>query len=152
MESFNEWLESREGRPVIYLDLDQTLIDQMTGFEPHLRPGAKEFIEKVRKLAPTCVLTHGTTYHQTSICRELGIDLKVIGRDEYHTVVAPENAILVDDHHAGDWKTKMKLDAIGIGKDRFVHVEPWYATHGNEDRELEKAYKHVKKLIGKEEQ
>jgi hypothetical protein len=145
MQSFNEWAEAKEHRSVIYLDFDQTLVDQTTGFEPHLRPGAKSFIAKLQKLAPVCILTHGATYHQTSVARELGIDLKVIGRDEYHLVDAPDNAVLVDDCPKDDFKTKGKLHAIGIGPERLVHIEPWY--EGQKDTELERVYKKVKELL-----
>lgn len=130
---------------MIYLDLDQTLIDQFTDLKPKLRPGAKEFIRKLQNLSPVVILTHGETLRQTGIAEELGIDLKVIGRDEYDTVRTSPNAILIDDHTKRNAEARKKLRAIGIKPDRLVHIKAWHV--GDKEDGFQKAYAKVKEIL-----
>lgn len=142
--NFKEWLKKDDLKAIIFLDLDQTLICHKNG-EVEQRPHLREFIFKLKQIAPLCILTHGTTDQQKKVVRSLKLDVPVIGHDEYDKVHGLPQSILIDDK-SDDWRTRAKLKAIGIKSDRLVKIKPW---HGGEDNDLLELVTRIRELYNK---
>jgi len=127
----------------IFVDLDDTLVKSMpleyfrsknsqnangkifdwnnTKQITFLRPYAKELINHCKKLADTCIFTHGHNHFQKEVISVLNLPIKCLyGREDYHKVPKTRNAILIDDDPQ---IASQKLKAIGTEK--LILVKPW---------------------------
>lgn len=134
---------------MICIDLDNTLIHH-TDEGTCVRPGVKEFLDQIQGLGPCCIFTYGMTDRQTQIAKAVGINLPLFGRDQFHKLEPNGNYILIDNRHPNYPHTICKMDALGIGPDRFIAVRTWLCGDGADD-ELEKAFYKVKNFLGQNE-
>ncbi len=133
---FREWLLEQE-QTTICIDLDNTLIHH-TDEGTCVRPGVEEFLDEIQKLGPCCIFTYGMTAKQKRIAESVGITLPLFGRDEFHKMEPNGNYILIDNRHPDYPHTTCKMDALGIGPDRFISVRTWLCGDGPDD-DLERA-------------
>lgn len=158
MRNFKLWFENSESNPIIFLDLDETLISTLKlpsntknvdelislggipvddSYISFLRPHANEFINKMKSIAKTCILTAGSRAFQTKAIKALNIpiednhifciedyDLDFI-RPKDNKLPKNKNSVLVDDLDYTAGKTMAKLYAIGIDEDRHIKVNPF---------------------------
>lgn len=109
--NFKLWLEGSGGPPVVFLDLDGTLVSthrtppnprnadlmRSLGGVPvrgshisFLRPHAVEFVNKLKSVARVCVITAGSGGFQRDVVRALGIPVDgpdVFGLEDYDLTV-----------------------------------------------------------------
>ena len=156
MKNFKLWLENVEENPIIFLDLDETLVstlkmpsntkntDEMISlggvpvndsYITFLRPHAIDFINKMKLIAKTCILTAGSREFQIKVIKALNIpidDHNIFGMEDYD-LIEPEdnklpkskNSVLVDDLESTSGKTMAKLYALGINEDRHIKANPF---------------------------
>lgn len=126
--SFNLWLIEKQSQPIIYLDFDETLAHEgENGYE--LRPFAKEFVKEVQKLGAVYILTYGLTAEHAGIAKELGLNIPVIGRDDYQATTPSSDSVLVDDKPASSEWTQKKLQVTGA---KLIQIKPWFG--GKDDK------------------
>lgn len=153
---FKMWLENYEENPVIFLDLDETLVSTIKmpsniknankmislggvpvndSYITFLRSHAIEFVNEMKSIAKTCIITAGKRSFQTEVIKALYIpidDNNIFGIEDYD-LTEPENnklpksknSVLVDDLESTAGKTMSKLYAIGIDEDRHIKVNPF---------------------------
>ena len=156
MKNFKLWLENAEKYPIIFLDLDETLVstlkmpsniknaDEMislggipvnNSYITFLRPHAIGFINKMKSIAKTCIITAGGKAFQTKVIKTLNIpidDHNIFGIEDYD-LIEPEdnklpkskNSVLVDNLESTAGKTMAKLYALGINEYRHIKVNPF---------------------------
>lgn len=137
---FSLWLESVSTNH-FFVDLDQTLVN-VTKEKIEVRPGAKDFMNALSKMGKVTILTHGPTVHQTKIARAAGFTCPVIGRDKYSTAKA-DIPWLIDNERNDQWKTRKKLQALGMSEDspHFIKIK---AYNGGSDTALKAVLAKIK--------
>lgn len=173
----------------IYLDLDECLVSTIyktNGSVPKnrtkillkngwlgkdevywtvLRPGALEFIEYCRSIAPTFILTAAATDYAQEHNKVYSfgfLDEQIIGRDQYmhyssgmiaDRVTATKidqypNSILVDNqslHYYGSENLRVKMSYLGIKEDRLVKSREY--TGGNQPPSFDKEIKQIENIL-----
>lgn len=144
---FNDWLN----KPEIYWT--------------QLRPGALEFLECCRSIAPTIMLTAAATDYAQEHNKVLGLgfsDDQIIGRDFYmhysssmmHDRVThtrenySPNSILIDNQDInkyGSENLRVKMDFLGIKKDRLVKSREY--TGGKQPPDFSKEIIQIKNIL-----
>jgi len=141
--NFKLWFENSESNPIIFLDLDETLVSTLgmpsnpknleemknLGGVPvnqshvsFLRPHAIEFVNNLKAIAKVCILTAGRKKFQKNV---FGIEDYDLIKPENNILPKSENSVLVDDleHHAPN--TMSKLYALNINEHRHIKVNPF---------------------------
>lgn len=158
MQNFKLWFENSESNPIIFLDLDETLVstlklpsntknaDEMialggipvnNSYITFIRPHAIDFINKMKSIAKTCILTAGPRAFQIKVIKALNVpiddnhifciedyDIDLI-RPKDNKLPKNKNSVLVDDLDYTAAKTMAKLYAIGIDEDQHIKVNPF---------------------------
>ena len=162
LNSFKNWLLSEEylentnQSPIVFLDLDETLVSTLKmpsnpnnidelitlGGTPinnshisFLRTHAIEFVNKMKSIAKTYIITAGGKEFQKKVVKALNIPIEqhdVFGIEDYD-LIEPEhnilpkskNSVLVDDLHHTAPNTMSKLYALNINEDRHIKVNPF---------------------------
>lgn len=115
--NFKLWFENSDSNPIIFLDLDETLVSTLgmpsnlknleemkaLGGVPvnqshvsFLRPHAIEFVNNLKAIAKVCILTAGGKKFQKNVVKALDIPIDehdVFGKEDYD-LIEPENNIL----------------------------------------------------------
>jgi len=155
MINFKTWIENKEENPIIFLDLDETLVSTnkvppfknpeeikalsgvliTNSYASFLRPHAIDFVNNLKAIAKVCIITAGGSVFQKKVIKALGIPIdenNIFGIEDYEFIDPEENklpkskkSILVDDLDPTAGKTMAKLYALGINEDRHVKVKPF---------------------------
>jgi hypothetical protein len=149
----SEWLESKKAEePAIFVDQDETILYiETAGYLPHkgeyavknavfknimghemgiiIRPKAADFLKQCRSIAPTYILTAGTTSFQERVLETVGLlslVKDVYGRDRYQDVPKGRKGILIDNLPHNSHNSSAKLMAMGGGM--YLKVPDWSGT------------------------
>lgn len=170
MKKLSEWLESKNNKVTLFIDQDETLLVSRnietvarmgawanqhaayhnimgTNIGVIVRPGANEFLQECRRIAPTVILTAGATFFQEQVLEAVGLLNEVgevFGRDRYHQVPKDRAGLLVDDRHPHDMIVQEKLNAMGGGL--FLNVPAWHGLD-KDDKVLSQIPPHIKKSL-----
>lgn len=121
-----------------------------TWFVTYLRPGAIEFIKALYARAKVCILTSGGKEFQTRVIQVHNIPIpehNIYGKFNYEDVPQSPYAVLVDDLEETTSGVYGKLQAIGVGTSRFVHVEPWLNFSKQDDTGLAAVLPKIMQLL-----
>lgn len=171
MQKLSEWLEAKNNKKALFIDQDETLL--VTRNMENLarlgswanqnakhasimgnnvgvvvRPFARWFLEECRKVAPTFILTAGTTPFQEQVLKAAGLldsVQDVYGRDIYHQVPQGTMGLLVDNMHPHTSIVQEKLHAMGGGL--FINIPDWEGTDPK-DTALKGVLSAIKKTFG----
>lgn len=170
MQTIEAWLEAKKNKTSLFIDQDETLLvtrhretvvrmghwannnavfTNIYGNDVGiiLRPGVKEFLGECKKIAPTYILTAGSTPFQLEVLEAVGVlDLveEVYGRDRYHAVPKDRAGILVEDRRPNDIIVVEKLQAMGGG---VVLTLPAWDGMNKDDKFLSKAIPRIRKVF-----
>lgn len=155
MINFKTWIENKEESPIIFLDLDETLVSTHkvptlkspeeiktlggvlinNSHASFLRPHAINFVINLKEIAKVCIITAGGSVFQKKVIKALGIPINendIFGIEDYEFLAPEKNelpkskkSILVDDLDPTAGNTMAKLYALGIDEDKHVKVKPF---------------------------
>jgi hypothetical protein len=155
MINFKTWIENKEENPIIFLDLDETLVSTnkvqlfknleeiktlggvliTNSHASFLRSHAINFVNNLKAIAKVCIITAGGSVFQKKVIKALGIPIDendIFGIEEYEFLAPEKNklpkskkSILVDDLDPTAGNTMAKLYALGIDEDKHVKVKPF---------------------------
>jgi hypothetical protein len=149
----------------ILIELENSWLGKKEKYYSQLRPGALEFIEYCRNIAPTFILTAAATDYAQEHNKVLNLgfsDDQILGRSFYcyhrsgmfhdsiiNTKVdyAP-NSILVDNqniNHYGSENLKVKMRFLGIKEDRLVKSREY--TGGKQPPSFDKEIKQIENIL-----
>ena len=149
--NFKTWIENKEEEPIIFLDLDETLVStQQVPFDENyeeemikfggvlieesyisfLRPHAIDFVNNLKAVAKVCIMTAGGSVFQKKVIKALNIPIDendVFGRRDYQ-FLAPEMNKLP--------KSKKSILVDDLDPSAGNTMEKLYALGINEDKHI----------------